>query len=79
MGKTIKKNQTTKNRVRSVFGGSYVVRGKRYDVAHASSESIADHMVQNGYRSGAQARWNGGLYILNVDYFGDSELARVND
>lgn len=79
MGKTIKKNQTTKARVRSVFGGSYVVRGKRYDVAHASSESIADHMVQNGYRSGAQARWNGGAYILNVDYFGEGRLERVSE
>lgn len=79
MGKTIKKNQTTKNRVRSVFGGSYVVRGKRYDVNDASSSSIADHMVQNGYRSGARVRWNGGEYVLDVDYFGDGALARVSD
>lgn len=77
MGKTIKKNQTTKARVRSVFGGSYVVRGKRYDVQNASSASIADHMVQNGYRTGARVRWNGGEYELAVDYFGEGNLARV--
>ena len=80
MGKTVKKNQSTsKNRVRTAFGGSYVVRGKRFDVPTASSEVIADHMIDNGYRSGAQARWNGGLYILNVDYFGEGKLERVND
>lgn len=79
MGKTIKKNQTTKNRVRTAFGGSYVVRGKRFDVPSASSEVIADHMIDNGYRSGARARWNGGEYILNVDYFGEGSLSRVND
>ena len=79
MGKTIKKNQTSKNRVRTAFGGTYVVRGKRFDVPVASSDAIADHMVQNGYRSGAQARWNGGQYILNVDYFGEGSLARVSD
>lgn len=77
MGKTLKKNQTSKNRVRSAFGGSYVVRGKRYDVNNASSETIADHMIDNGYRSGAKARWNGGEYILNVDYFGTGSLERV--
>jgi len=80
MGKTLKKNQSaSRNRVRSTFGGSYVVRGKRFDVAHASSEAIADHMIDNGYRSGARARWNGGEYILNVDYFGEGSLARVSE
>jgi hypothetical protein len=79
MGKTIKKNQTDKNRVRTAFGGTYVVGGKRFSVPTASSEVIADHMVDQGYRSGARARWNGGQYILNVDYFGEGRLERVND
>lgn len=77
MGKTIKKNQINRNRVRSVFGGSYVVRGKRYDVQNADKTTIADHMLDNGYKSGARARWNGAEYILNVDYFGEPSLARV--
>lgn len=77
MGKTLKKNQPSKSRVRSVFGGSYVVRGKRYDVQHASSATIADHMIDNGYRSGARVRWNGGEYVLDVDYFGEGSLSRV--
>lgn len=80
MGKTIKKNQSaSKNRVRTAFGGSYVVRGKRFDVPSASSDAIADHMIDNGYRSGARARWNGGEYILNIDYFGEGNLTRVSE
>lgn len=77
MGKTIKKNQTQRS-VRGVAGARYVVRGKSYAVEYASSDTIAEHMIDNGYRSGAQARWNGGLYILNVDYFGAGSLERAN-
>lgn len=76
MGKTIKKNQTQRN-VRGVGGSRYVVKGKAYAVENANSASIADHMVDNGYRNGARARWNGAEYILNVDWFGDASLARV--
>lgn len=77
MGKTIKKNQTQRT-VRGVAGSRYVVRGKAYAVENANSATIADHMIDNGYRSGARARWNGAEYILNVDYFGTGELARVS-
>ena len=76
MGKTIKKNQTQRN-VRGVAGARYVVKGKAYAVENANSATIADHMVDNGYRSGARARWNGAEYILNVDWFGDASLSRV--
>lgn len=76
MGKTIKKNQTQRT-VRGVAGARYVVRGKAYAIEQASSETIADHMIDNGYRSGARARWNGAEYLLNVDYFGTGSLERV--
>lgn len=76
MGKTIKKNQTPKI-ARTAFSGTYVVGGKRFTVPNASSEAIAAHMVQNGYRTGAQARWNGRAYRLTVDYFGDASIDQV--
>lgn len=77
MGKTIKKNQTPKNRVRSVYGGSYVVRGQRYDVNNASSDTIAQDMAERGYRTGATARWNGRAYRLTKDAFGEFSLEHV--
>lgn len=76
MGKTIKKNQTQRT-VRGVSGSRYVVRGKAYAIENANSATIADHMLDNGYRNGARARWNGAEYILNVDWFGDASLSRV--
>ena len=78
MGKTIKKNQTQR-KVRGVAGSRYVVRGKAYAVENANSVTIADHMIDNGYRSGARARWNGSEYLLDVDYFGTGSLVRVGD
>lgn len=78
MGKTIKKNQT-QTKVRGVAGSRYVVRGKSYAIEYATSTNIAENMIDNGYRSGARVRWNGGEYILDVDYFGEGSLARVSD
>lgn len=77
MGKTIKKNQSPKNGVRSIFGGSYVVKGRKYTVQAATSDSIASDMADNGYRAGATVRWNGGSYKLNRDHFGDFSLERI--
>lgn len=77
MGKTIKKNQTAKRNARGVSAGTYVVRGRAYSVAYANAESIAEDMASNGYRHGAQARWNGGAYTLTKDVFGDYSLTRV--
>lgn len=76
MGKTVKKNQTQRV-ARTAFSGTYVVRGKRFTVPQASSEAIAEQMVQNGYRGGATARWNGGEYRLESDHFGDHSLVRI--
>lgn len=77
MGKTIKKNQVRKNNVRSVFGGSYVVKGRKYSIQAATSDSIAADMADNGYRAGATVRWNGGEYRLNRDHFGEFSLERI--
>lgn len=76
MGKTVKKNQVRKN-VRSVFGGTYVVKGRKYSVQNATSASIAADMADQGYRAGATVRWNGGAYKLNRDVFGDYSLERL--
>lgn len=76
MGKTIKKNQTTKSN-RSTFGGTYVVKGKKFSLQNATSENIAAHMAGNGYRSGATLRWNGGAYRLTKDAYGDYSLERI--
>lgn len=77
MGKTIKKNQTAKRNARGVSAGTYVVRGRAYSVAYANADSIAEDMVANGYRTGSQARWNGGAYVLERDVYGDHSLTRV--
>lgn len=76
MGKTVKKNQVRKN-VRSVFGGTYVVKGRKYSVQTATSDSIAADMADNGYRAGATARWNGGAYELTRNDFGEFSLTRL--
>lgn len=73
-----KKNQTPKNRVRSVFGGSYVVKGRKFDVLDANSATIAADMVRRGYRKGAVASWNGGKYELDrSELSGDFSLTRL--
>ena len=76
MGKTVKKNQTAKV-TRSTFGGTYVVKGKKFSLHNATSDSIAENMADHGYRAGAVARWNGGSYKLNRDHFGDFSLERI--
>lgn len=76
MGKTIKKNQTSKS-VRSVMGGTYVVKGKKFALRNATSDNIAADMADNGYRHGATVRWNGGEYRLNRDHFGEFSLERI--
>lgn len=76
MGKTVKKNQTSKAN-RSTFGGTYVVKGKRFSLFNATSSSIAEDMAGRGYRSGATARWNGGTYQLTKDAYGDFSLERI--
>lgn len=77
MGKTIKKNQTARNSVRSVFGGSYVVKGRKYSVQAATSDSIAADMADNGYRAGATVRWNGGSYKLTKNMYEEFSLERI--
>ena len=76
MGKTLKKNQVRKS-VRSVFGGTYVVKGRKYSVQTATSASIAADMADNGYRDGATVRWNGGAYTLRSNHFGEFSLERI--
>ena len=76
MGKTIKKNQTSKS-VRSVMGGAYVVKGKKFNLRNATADNIAADMADNGYRHGATVRWNGGEYRLNRDHFGEFSLERI--
>jgi hypothetical protein len=76
MGKTIKKNQS-RNSARGVRSGVYVVRGKRFAVAVASADSIAEDMADRGYRAGATARWNGGEYRLSRDSFDGYSLERI--
>lgn len=76
MGKTVKKNQTSKN-VRGVRGGRYIVRGKTFAIEDATSAGIAYDMASNGYRDGATVRWNGGTYVLSADHFGEFSLQRI--
>lgn len=77
MGKTIKKNQT-RAQVRGVRGARYIVRGKTFGIEDATSAGIAADMLSNGYRSGAEVKWNGGAYRLTVDYFGTGSLERLD-
>lgn len=77
MGKTVKKNQVRKSNVRSVYGGSYVVKGRKFDVMDASSATIAADMAERGYRADAVASWNGGKYRLTKDAYGDFTLERI--
>lgn len=74
------KNNKAQNRrkPRSVFGGTYLVKGQRFSVEDANSVSIADDMARNGYRAGAVASWNGGKYRLAYDKtFGDYSLEKL--
>lgn len=74
------KNNKAQNRrkPRSVFGGTYLVKGQRFNVEDATSDSIASDMASRGYRAGAVASWNGGKYRLAYDkVFGDYSLERV--
>lgn len=77
MGKTIKKNQTSKRNARGVSAGTYVVRGRSFSLPYANAESIAEDMADNGYRAGAQVRWNGGAYVLDRNSVGEFSLTRV--
>lgn len=76
MGKTIKKNQVRKV-VRSVYGGTYIVRGQKFPIQNATAANIAADMADRGYRSGATAKWNGGAYRLELDpHYGNHSLIR---